>query len=340
MWHPARSIYSNERLYRYAQERVSGFSRRPLRPYRRQPASAPGALSQERFIVPANAAPLALEGKSHTPNLALPLYVDSSMLTTWRSCRRKHFWSTLNALYPSGRSVHLIAGGAIAAGCEAARRWVFAQPDPLACGHNETLEAAYPAFTHAWGDYVPPDNPRNAKTFVNTWEALANYLEEYPPARDPVQPLRRADASPATEYRFSIPLPILHPSGDPMLFVGRFDLVGMYQITGMPPIPVVLDEKTTSAFTMGWADSWDLRGQFMGYIWALRQQGMNISHAVVRGIAIQKTQFDTRSALVQYPNHMIARWEHQMLTDVQAIVDSLQVLTGTGTTTGSQRVSR
>lgn len=91
-------------------------------------------------------------------------------------------------------------------------------------------------------------------------------------------------------------------------------------------VPVVLDEKTTSAFTMGWADSWDLRGQFMGYLWALREGGIHASHAVVRGIAIQKTQFDTRSAFVMFPDHLLHRWEEQMLKDVQAICDSYSAL--------------
>jgi hypothetical protein len=111
-----------------------------------------------------------------------------------------------------------------------------------------------------------------------------------------------------------------------MMFVGRFDMIGTYGL-GSQSIPVILDEKTTSSFTMGWADSWDMRGQFMGYIWALREHGLDISHAVVRGIAIQKTQFDVRSALVHYPDHMISRWAAQMLADVQAIVDAYRELT-------------
>jgi hypothetical protein len=252
----------------------------------------------------------------------LPIYIDSSMLSLWRACRRKHYWSTLRGLYPTGKSVHLVAGAALAAGLEAARRFVFASPDPASIHHDDILMAAYPAFHHEWGDYDPPENnPRNAKTFVHTFAALANYLYEYHPGRDAIQPVIRTDGTPAVEYRFAIPLPILHPSGDPFLFVGRFDLLGFYSFANSVT-PVVCDEKTASSFTFDWAEKWDLRGQFIGYLWALRQQGIAISHAVARGIAIQKTQYDVRTAFIQYPDFIFSRWETQMLRDVQAMKDS------------------
>jgi hypothetical protein len=253
---------------------------------------------------------------------SLPLYIDSSMLSLWRACRRKHYWSTLRGLYPTGKSVHLVAGAALAAGLESARRFVFASPDPQSVSHSQILEACYPAFHSEWGDYDPPtDNPRNAKTFSNTFSALANYLDEYHPGRDAIQPVIRTDGSPAVEYRFAIPLPILHPCGDPFLFVGRFDLLGYYSFANATT-PVICDEKTAQSFTFDWAEKWDLRGQFIGYLWALRQQGIAISHAVARGIAIQKTQYDIRTAFIMYPDFMFSLWEQQLLRDVRAIKEA------------------
>lgn len=249
----------------------------------------------------------------------LPLYVDSSMLSTWRACKRKHFWSSIQALYPTGRSIHLVAGGAFAAGMEAVRKFVFSQPTPTSVTHHEMLQAAYPAFLQEWGDYREP--PNHAKSFVNTFSALSYYLEQHPPASDVLQPYRRPDGSPAVEYRFAIPLPIMHPSGSPMLFVGRFDMIAMY-VTEQAQIPCIQDEKTTYSMGVGWADSWDLRGQFIGYLWALRQQGMNISHAAIRGVAIQKTQFKVETALPQYPIHLIDRWYAQLIRDVTTMVDT------------------
>jgi len=257
---------------------------------------------------------------------SFPAYVDSSMLTAWRSCKRKHFWSTIHALYPTGKSVHLIAGGAFAAGLEAARKRLFTDPNPATVTHEELLFAAYPAFLLEWGDYNPPEN--HAKSFVNTFCALDHYLLEYPPYTDKLQPYIRPDGTPAVEYRFAVPLEdILHPTtGEPILFVGRFDQIAMY-IAGDVSIPCIQDEKTTYAFALSWADQWDMRGQFIGYIWALRQQGFNVSHAAIRGIAIQKTQFQTRTALTEYPNHLISRWERQMKRDISDMIHSYTVWT-------------
>lgn len=250
-----------------------------------------------------------------------PHYVDSSMRSAWAACKRKHLWSTILALYPTGKSVHLIAGGAFAAGMEAARKRVFCSPSPEAVSHYDCLEAAFVAFQKEWGDYIAPDN--HAKSFVNTFCALDYYLTLYPPYSDNLQPLIRPDGSPAVEYTFAIPLEdCLHPqTGDPILFVGRFDMLGEY-VTPEARIPCIIDEKTTYSMGVGWADSWDLRGQFLGYLWALRQQGLKISHAAIRGVAIQKTQFKVETALPEYPDHLIERWAWQLRKDVLDMIEA------------------
>ena len=314
MYIPRASFYTPVPKKRYIQHPLDHIVNRAYHVRR-------SANTQGRIILSPNEK-LSLDYPTTLPQteFSLPLYIDSSMLSLWRACRRKHYWSTLRGLYPMGKSVHLVAGAALAAGLEAARRFVFASSSPASVHHDDILLAAYPAFHSEWGDYEPPETPRNAKTFVHTFSALANYLSEYHPGRDPIQPYIRTDNSPAVEYRFAIPLPILHPSGDPFLFVGRFDLLGYYSFANALT-PVICDEKTASSFTFDWAEKWDLRGQFIGYLWALRQQGINISHAVARGIAIQKTQFDVRTAFIQYPDFMFSLWEIQLLRDVQAIKD-------------------
>lgn len=313
MYHPRNSIYTKPPKRPYISHPLDYIVHQAYaipRSYNPQPRVVPPRLTPDLFKLPAPKPDLLPD---------LPLYIDSSMLSAWRSCKRKHYWSTINALYPTGQSVHLVAGAAIAAGLEAARRYVFSSPNPAEVSHSAILEACYPAYSSEWGTYQPPeDNPRNAKTYVNCWAALANYLEEFHPAFDPIQPLIRSDGSPTVEYRFAIPLPVLHPSGDPFILVGRFDLLGNYTFGGQQFL-VVADEKTTSSFTYDWANKWDLRGQFLGYIWALRQQGLSISHAVVRGIAIQKTQFDNRTAFIHYPDHLISQWYQELIRDLEQI---------------------
>lgn len=253
-----------------------------------------------------------------------PEYIDSSILTTWRACKRKHFWSTLRMLYPSGKSVHLIAGGALAAGIEAARRTCFSSPTPSLVSYDELIAAAYPAFARIWGDYHPPE--KSTKTFENTFNALSHYLEYYHPGSDDLQPLMRPDGSPAVEYKFAIPLEGLnHPiSGEPLFFSGRFDMIGTLQHGAMP---CVVDEKTTGSLGFDWASKWDLRGQFLGYVWALRQQGFDCSHACINGIAILKTKNEVQRAIIKYPEHSLQRWHDQLYHDVRDMLQSYKLFT-------------
>jgi len=251
----------------------------------------------------------------------LPLYVDSSMLSTLRACKRKFFWSTIHALYPTGRSVHLIAGAAFAAGMEAARRLAFTAGSDSS--HQALLEVALPPFLREWGDFDPPD--ASPKSLVNTFSALSEYLELHHPLRDVIQPHMREDGSPAVEFTFAIPLVETrfprHPSGEPFVFVGRFDMLGYY---GSERLPVIVDEKTTSSIGYAWENQWSLRGQFLGYVWALQQLGFSVHNVAVRGIAIQKTQFKFATALPTFGHHLVARWEGQLINDLIDITETFK----------------
>ena len=256
--------------------------------------------------------------------LSLPAYIDSSMLSTWRACKRKFFWSYVNSLYPTGKSVHLIAGGAFAAGMEAARRAAFSNNRDYRPTHDDLLEAAFRAFLVEWGDYEAPED--SAKSFWNTFQALAWYLERNPPAEDVVQPLIRPSGEPAVEYTFSIPIEEgpKHPeTGDPFLFVGRFDLLGTYS-----GLPCIQDEKTTSGLGFAWMQQWKLRGQFMGYCWACQQAGYEVNTAVIRGIAILKGEYKDALVIEQYPQFLIERWYQQLLHDLQEITTAWEYLVG------------
>ena len=255
--------------------------------------------------------------------LSLPAYIDSSMLSSWRACRRKFYHAHLLSLHPTGKSIHLVAGGAFAAGMEAARRVVFQNISCRRLTNDDILQAAYKAFAGEWGDFQAAEGA--TKSFENTFGALAKYLCEYPPETDEIQPLKRPDGSPAVEFTFSIPLEEAPPhpeTGDPFVFVGRFDLLGA--INGLP---AVVDEKTTSSIGFQWDAQWDLRGQFMGYIWACQQLGYSVNTAVIRGIGILKRDIKFATSIKQYPQHLIERWYHQLLNDVTTISDSYKQLT-------------
>lgn len=248
-----------------------------------------------------------------------PVHIDSTQLTTWRACRRKYLWSVIYALYPMGKSVHLIAGAAVAAGLEAVRRFIFTHPKPESIGLEDMLSVAWEPFRAEWGDYIIPATDQ--KSFVNTFNALRAYLVEFDPRFDPIQPYRRPDGSPAVEYTFAIPTGISHPSGGEFLFTGRFDLLGLYN-----ELPVVVDEKTTSAIGFTWANQFELRGQFMGYVWACQQVGLQLDTAVVRGVGIMKSKEQNATAILQFTPAQISRWERQMRRDVIAIANTWEEL--------------
>lgn len=244
---------------------------------------------------------------------SFPAYIDSSTLSTWRSCRRKYFWSTISSLYPLGKSVHLIAGGAFAAGMEAARGLAFRAGRDHQSSHADLLEVAFKAFCGEWGDYIPPDD--SPKSFSSVFQALAFYLLQYPPKADPIQPYISADGKPAVEFTFSIPLDIKHPeTQDPILFVGRFDMLGSYN-----GLPCIVDEKTTGKMGSG---SWALRGQFMGYCWACQQMGLPVNVAVVREIGLYAKDYRIQQHMEQYPQHLIDRWKVQLNQDVNEMVQA------------------
>jgi len=175
------------------------------------------------------------------------------------------------------------------------------------------LEAAFKAFAQEWGDYIPPDE--SPKSFATVFQALSFYLREYPPQTDPIQPYIAKDGNPAVEFTFSIPLDISHPeSGDPILFVGRFDLLGSYN-----GLPCIVDEKTTGKMGSG---SWSLRGQFMGYCWACQYHNLPVNVAVVREIGLYAREYKIQQHMEQYPQHLIQRWYGQMIRDIQQMVDA------------------
>lgn len=256
-------------------------------------------------------------------NTFFPDKIDSSMLTSFRACPTKFYWNFLRNLNPPARSVHLVAGGAMASGLEAYRKVIF---QPVI--KRDPLEAAWIAFNAEWGDYVAPED--SPKDYISTWSALREYVEAHPPLLDVIQPLRNSDGSPTVEFTFAIPLKINHPeSGDPILFVGRFDMLGIYG-ADYGSFPCILDEKTTYTLGPTWSRQWRMRGQFLGYLWALSQLGHKVNHAIVRGIGIQKREIKFLTHIEQYPDYLLTRWEYDLSVTIHNMIQSYIHVTRNG----------
>jgi hypothetical protein len=103
-----------------------------------------------------------------------------------------------------------------------------------------------------------------------------------------------------------------HPNGGPFIYTGRFDMLG--HINGTP---IVRDEKTTGgSIGQNWAEQWDLRAQFIGYVWACQQAGIPLDTVVVRSISIQKTQIVHAEAVKPYSKFIVDRWHEQLRRDL------------------------
>lgn len=263
----------------------------------------------------------------------MPINVDSTQITCFRSCPEKFNLEFIHGLRPPGISVDLHAGAAFATGIEAVRKAVYQKGRSL----QDALAEGYAAYSIAWGDFEIPEFKRTAKTRDNTWYAVEQYFEKWSPLTDHFQPYY-INGKPSFEWSFAIPLEPceeptvvlpngtmgystydgrsgvfpLHPSGDPWLYSGRFDMLGEYE-----GFPAFGDEKTTGgSISTGWADKWTLRNQFLGYRWAMRQHGMDCRGGVVRGIAILKTKIDLAEAFKTYSDDLEARWYEQLRRDM------------------------
>lgn len=240
-----------------------------------------------------------------------PRAIDSSMRKAFTSCPMKAYYEYFLHLKPKGGSVHLIFGGALAYGCEKFRKAYYTED----ATYDEALAVGIRSIIEFWGDYVPPANSKkNLETCIL---ALADYFTEYHPETDSVQPLI-TERGAAIEFTFALPIPgTKHPqSGDPILYYGRFDMLGVYN-----KAVFVVDEKTTSYLGGNWSNSYRLASQMTGYIWAAKQFGHSVQGAIIRGIAPLKGSTNFQMLIEQRPQWMIDRWMAQLHRDIDRMID-------------------
>lgn len=239
-----------------------------------------------------------------------PHTVDSTMISSFRSCPQKMFQTYVNHWKPKSTSVHLVAGGAFAAGIEAARVAFYCEG-----ASSEDAEAAglIGLVTH-YGDFVPPDG--SAKTLERMCGAFEFYLSHYPLGADGANPITLASGKRGIEFSFAEPISINHPvSKDPILYTGRSDMLaeragGVY----------VYDEKTTSSLGQQWANQWEMRSQFTGYEWAADRQGIKTAGSIIRGVSILKTKYDTLEVATYRTGYERNRFEDQLNRDVERML--------------------
>lgn len=239
-----------------------------------------------------------------------PETIDSTILGTFRSCPQKMFRQYMEHWKPAQESVHLVAGGAFAAGVEYARRAFYVEGKGAELAEAVGLKA----LISKYGAFECP--AESAKSLERMCGALAFYFDQYPLGNDGANPIDRAGVR-GIEFSFAEPLPVMHPvTGNPILYTGRADMIadfagGKY----------AYDEKTTSSLGPSWSKQWDMRSQFTGYCWASRESGLPLQGVIVRGISILKTKYDTQQAITYRPDWFIDRWLDQTIKDLHRMIE-------------------
>lgn len=242
---------------------------------------------------------------THSPG-QFPLVWDATMRRAFASCPLSFKRSYIDCIaLDTGPSIHLHAGAQFAKGCEITRKQYYSG---LASSTREALVEGQRALISGWG---PEQFDAEAKSLWRTSGALTHYFETYPLETETLRPVDLPNG-PAIEVNFALPLDINHPvSGDPIIYCGRFDM-----LAEMGGTVFVVDEKTTSSLGASWHNKWDLRSQFTGYCWGAQSFGHPVAGAIVRGISILKTTYDTAEAITYRPQWMIERWYEQLLWDI------------------------
>lgn len=256
---------------------------------------------------------------------AFPEIFDSSMIATFKACAEKYRLEYVHHWKPKASSVHLKAGGAFAKGLEVTRKafytgeivgfvngkWTSMQREPQ--NADTAIALGLQALLAYYGDYAcPPDSAKSAERMCGAFEF---YFNNYPLDHDDGYPISLPGGSRAIEYSFAHPLPILHPvTGNPLLYVGRMDAIIQYAGGRY-----ICDEKTTTQLGASWPRQWDLRSQFTGYAWGCRQAGIEVEGAIVRGVSILKTKYDTAQSINYRPEWQIDRWYSELLEWIEDI---------------------
>lgn len=241
--------------------------------------------------------------------MPFPYFIDNTQRDAFIACPLKWKRSFVDNLAQITPSIHLHAGGCLASALETTRRAFYEQHLP----EWQALALGLEKLIVSWGD--PEFGSDLDKSLPRMIWAFDDYFREYRLGSDSIQPLIHHGRA-AVEFSFAIPLPINNPdSGDPLVFTGRFDMIGLFQDTLF-----VVDEKTTAMLGQSWAQQWDLKSQFTGYCAAAREYGHPVAGAIVRGIGLLKNS-TTFTQVIQYrPDWQIDRWYTQLLRDVQRMV--------------------
>ena len=229
--------------------------------------------------------------------------LDSSRLSTFRTCPYKYKLQYIDEWQPREKSIHLVAGAAFAAGIEAARLAWFVDG---VRDRDECLARGIIALCREYGATIPPVD--SVKTAWRMIGALEHYFNAFPLEDDGCVPLT-IDGRIGIEYQIELPLSI---NGSYHMFKGRCDAVVSFAGGNY-----IVDEKTTSRLGYSWGTQWDMRSQFTAYAYLMQYLlDIKIDGIIVRGVSILKNGYDTAQVITTRSQHEMAMWYRRLCEDV------------------------
>lgn len=242
-----------------------------------------------------------------------PQVWDSTMRAALVKCETYLNYAYFKSLRKPESGIHLHFGAAFAKGLEATRKSYWERSFPTTIARTDGAEA----IMRAWGDPALQEQ-HDRKNLANCLLAHDAYFNEYPLDSDHVTP-HKIGKKYAIEMNFGLPIPgTRHPiTGEPLIYAGRFDLLG-----DMNEATFVVDEKTATSLGASWRNQWRLRSQFTGYCWGASQYGIPVQGAIIRGIGILKEKITFEQAIVTRPQWMIERWLDELRNDLNHAISA------------------
>jgi hypothetical protein len=239
-----------------------------------------------------------------------PAIFDSSMMALYKNCPQLFNLQYIQQWKSKELSVHLHAGASFAKAIEATRNAFYVK----GIDAENSVALGLGVLLAAYGDFpCPPDSAKSAERMCGAFEF---YWSRYPLGEAGKAPITLPGGRMGIEFSFAEPLPIAHPeTGDPLIYCGRMDAILNYAGGQF-----ICDEKTTTQLGASWSRQWDLRAQFTGYAWACQKAGIRIDGAIVRGVSILKTKYDTQEAISYRPEWQVDRWYEELLLWLEDII--------------------
>lgn len=243
-----------------------------------------------------------------------PELIDNTARADYVKCGQLFFRSHVQKIGPATPSIHLHAGGALAAAFEVTRRAYYEARLPI----PECIRLGLQELIKRYGPINLPQGKQGDKSLEGCIRAFDSYFQRYPLDSEQFVPHIAPNGKAMLEFTFSIPMNIEHPqTGNPLIYAGRSDMIGNRMGT-----LYIVDEKTSTQLGEQWSNQWDLDSQNTGYIHAALSYGLPVAGAVLRGIGMLKTKITHAEVIVHRGQWEIDRWWHQLHRDAQRMIDN------------------